>query len=251
MIIYAMSVCFFVLAIYKHNSDCYILGIFLLVIALFFTLKQDLASPFKYPYFEKTFDVSGKRKPDIENLIEQFICEGGFTEVQEHCKIIANWKSECEQQIQDAFLQKLRRKQFEKCLDDNSAFHFYLARNQTRYIQRNYVKTSYEVTQNIDRKFCSYEWFNEKYRKLETIGFETTLKNYHSKNQRKLMNKELRESIAERDNYTCQMCGKYMPDGVGLQIDHIIPIAKGGKSVPSNLQVLCSKCNGSKSDKIA
>ena len=54
----------------------------------------------------------------------------------------------------------------------------------------------------------------------------------------------------ERDNYTCQICGKYMPDGVGLQIDHIIPVAKGGKTVPSNLQVLCSKCNGAKKDKL-
>ena len=48
---------------------------------------------------------------------------------------------------------------------------------------------------------------------------------------------------------TCQNCGKYMPDGVGLQIDHIIPISKGGKTVASNLQVLCSKCNGRKGNR--
>ena len=36
-----------------------------------------------------------------------------------------------------------------------------------------------------------------------------------------------------RDNYTCQICGKYMPDEVGLQVDHIIPVAKGGKTVES------------------
>ena len=36
---------------------------------------------------------------------------------------------------------------------------------------------------------------------------------------------------------------------VGLHIDHIIPIAKGGKSVPNNLRVLCSKCNGAKGSK--
>ena len=45
------------------------------------------------------------------------------------------------------------------------------------------------------------------------------------------------------------LCGKYMPDEVGLHIDHIIPVAKGGKTVPSNLQVLCSKCNGNKGTK--
>ena len=48
---------------------------------------------------------------------------------------------------------------------------------------------------------------------------------------------------------TCQICGKYMPDEVGLEIDHIVSIKNGGKSVPSNLQVLCSKCNGHKSSK--
>lgn len=81
------------------------------------------------------------------------------------------------------------------------------------------------------------------------INYECTLKEYNSNNQRKLMTKELRKRIINRDNYTCQMCGKYMPDEVGLHVDHIIPISKGGKTVPSNLQVLCSKCNGNKSNK--
>ncbi len=44
------------------------------------------------------------------------------------------------------------------------------------------------------------------------------------------MTSALREEIAKRDNYTCQICGKYMPDGVGLHIDHIVPIKKGGKA---------------------
>lgn len=60
------------------------------------------------------------------------------------------------------------------------------------------------------------------------------------------MTKELRRQIMIRDDYTCQICGKYMPDEVGLQIDHIIPVSKGGKTIPSNLQTLCSKCNGKK-----
>lgn len=63
------------------------------------------------------------------------------------------------------------------------------------------------------------------------------------------MTKELRQQIMTRDRYTCQLCGKYMPDEIGLHIDHIVSISKGGKTVSSNLQVLCSKCNGSKSNK--
>lgn len=95
----------------------------------------------------------------------------------------------------------------------------------------------------------SWQWLTNRYNRLARIGFETTLKNYHSKSQRKLMTKELRRRIMERDHYTCQICGKHVLDEVGLQIDHIIPIAKGGKTVPSNLRVLCSKCNGRKGDR--
>ena len=84
---------------------------------------------------------------------------------------------------------------------------------------------------------------------LQKIDFQCTLNEYHCKNQRKPMTKALRKEIMLRDNYTCQICGKYMPDEVGLHIDHIIPVSKGGKTIVSNLQVLCSKCNGKKSNR--
>ena len=35
-----------------------------------------------------------------------------------------------------------------------------------------------------------------------------------------------------------------------LEIDHIIPVAKGGLTEESNLQTLCWKCNRAKSDKL-
>ena len=57
------------------------------------------------------------------------------------------------------------------------------------------------------------------------IGFECTVKEYYSKNQRKLMTKELCKEIMARDNCTCQICGKYMFNEVGLHVDHIVPVA--------------------------
>ena len=104
--------------------------------------------------------------------------------------------------------------------------------------------------QTIGEYHYSYEQIEERDKKLGEINYECTLNKYHSKNQRKLVTQNLRKEIMERDNYTCQKCGKYMPDEVGLHIDHIIPVSKGGKSIPSNLQVLCSKCNGKKSNKV-
>ncbi|TMR54623.1 HNH endonuclease [Streptococcus pseudopneumoniae] len=73
-----------------------------------------------------------------------------------------------------------------------------------------------------------------------------------AKAQRALMTKKLREYVKERDCYTCQYCGAStaQQDLLLLEVDHIIPVSKGGMSTESNLQTLCWKCNRTKSDKI-
>lgn len=70
--------------------------------------------------------------------------------------------------------------------------------------------------------------------------------------QRALMTSELREKIKKRDKYSCVCCGVSLRDEphLLLEIDHIIPVSKGGKSVPENLQTLCWKCNRSKGSKM-
>ena len=207
-------------------------------------------SPFSYPYFIYNFDVSGKRGPKIDDWLDMFLISGSFADVQNHQKKIAQWKQESCQRVEHSLMKKYRRQQYLRALDDNRAFVFHFVRSQTRYRQKNYVKSSYKVNVITDAFAYNYEYIQRRYNDLADIGFECTLRAYHSKNQRKLATRELRERIMLRDNYTCQLCGKSMPDEVGLQIDHIIPIAKGGKTIMSNLRVLCSKCNGSKSDKI-
>lgn len=220
-----------------------IISIIILVLYLIFK------SPFEYPYFEYSFDVSGKKKPDIENLIDNFLNQKKFLLIKTHKEKIERWKVECQQKIEKCILKKYRTKQYQKSLDDNEAYNFYLIREQTRYKQINYVRTPYKVSQIVDSFSCSYKFLFNRNEQLKSINYECTFKEYNSKNQRKLMTKELRQQIINRDKYTCQLCGKYMPDEVGLHVDHIVSISKGGKTVPSNLQVLCSKCNGSKSNK--
>lgn len=206
-----------------------------------------LKSPFKYPYCTTVFDVSGKRQPNIYNLIDEYLIQNSFSPFYTHYTNVLEWKKLCENYIENSKLKKLRLKQYKSVIDDENMFHFKLVRNQTRYRQVNYVKSSYTVKVNVATYYYTYEFLKSRFKALSNIGFECTLSDYNSKEQRKRMTKSLRDEIAQRDNYTCQICGKYMPDGVGLHIDHIIPITKGGKSIPSNLQVLCSKCNGRKS----
>ena len=73
-----------------------------------------------------------------------------------------------------------------------------------------------------------------------------------AKEQRILMTKKLRDLIKRRDNFTCCNCGNstYVEPNLLLEIDHIIPVAKGGRTVEENLQTLCWKCNRAKGAKI-
>ena len=60
--------------------------------------------------------------------------------------------------------------------------------------------------------------------------------------ERAKVSNKMRFSIYERDGHKCCNCGisgRYAT----LEIDHIIPISKGGKSTYDNLQTLCHKCN--------
>lgn len=70
--------------------------------------------------------------------------------------------------------------------------------------------------------------------------------------QRALMTSSLREIIKRRDNYACKMCGlsTLTEKNLLLEIDHVIPLARGGITSEDNLQTLCWKCNRSKGAKI-
>lgn len=212
-------------------------------------LVEYFRSPFRYPYFRHTFDVSGKRMPDIDDLLDEFLINGGFDVAKRHLVKIGHWKQDCKQAIAAGLFKNYRYEQYLAVLDDEHAFRFDLVRMRTKYRQQNYVKTSYKEPVVVESHAYSFKHMQDRYFRLRDIGFQCTLKNYEHKNQRKLMTRQFREQIMRRDNYTCRICGKYMPDEVGLQIDHVVPVSKGGKSVPSNLQVLCSKCNGRKSNK--
>lgn len=53
-----------------------------------------------------------------------------------------------------------------------------------------------------------------------------------------------REQIFLKDNHMCKECRS----NKNLEADHIIPWAKGGKTIVENGQTLCSTCNKAKSD---
>ena len=58
------------------------------------------------------------------------------------------------------------------------------------------------------------------------------------------------KSALKNGVYKCNRCGKISPYPNDFQVDHIIPMSKGGKTVIGNLQLLCKKCNGIKGDSV-
>lgn len=55
-----------------------------------------------------------------------------------------------------------------------------------------------------------------------------------------------RKNVLRRDGFRCQYCGRQRSD---LTIDHVIPIAVGGKHAWENVVACCQRCNNLKADR--
>lgn len=101
--------------------------------------------------------------------------------------------------------------------------------------------TEYDIVMDIDNLNRFVLFLSEK------IKFQKS-----AAGQRALMTSKLRQAIKERDHYTCRHCGASVAQEphLLLEIDHIIPVSKGGLTTEDNLQTLCWRCNRSKGIKM-
>lgn len=84
-----------------------------------------------------------------------------------------------------------------------------------------------------------------------------------SKNKRRAIERGCKEArsidpikVFDRDGWMCQICGVSTPrrlrgsiDKRAPELDHVVPISKGGLHTWINLQCACRDCNGTKSNK--
>jgi len=61
--------------------------------------------------------------------------------------------------------------------------------------------------------------------------------------------KEIYRQAKEDEGIVCYLCGKVIPIGK-RQVDHVIPITRGGKHSAENLRVVHSRCNLRKHTKL-
>jgi hypothetical protein len=102
---------------------------------------------------------------------------------------------------------------------------------------------SYPCSETYQQRFGS--WNNA----VSIAGLEQNLKVPSLiKEKCKIIRNKLRFEILKRDNFTCQYCGGTPRMGYILQIDHIIPLSKGGLTEKENLITSCWVCNSGKSN---
>jgi len=89
------------------------------------------------------------------------------------------------------------------------------------------------------------EWIfrSESFKKL---GIKFDVQDKNNSISRSRLPENVRREVWRRDDGKCVRCGSREK----LEYDHIIPIAKGGSNTARNIELLCEKCNRSKSDNI-
>lgn len=72
------------------------------------------------------------------------------------------------------------------------------------------------------------------------------LRGYNGRQTRGL--KLSRRNVLERDESTCQYCGRHAGHG-DLTLDHVLPKSRGGQTVWENVVAACTRCNDRKGDR--
>lgn len=198
-------------------------------------------SPLEYvvKYFYPNKDLYPEQIKKLQHLV------GELETLKEAKQIIDNYKSEYRQYLGDvpAFVME----------NDECGFYsrlgFANVDESTLTVEYKFVYTS---GGGMAQRSFTIPMTEETIVKLiEMLEGKLTVKAF-AKEQRAMMTKKLREHIKERDGFTCCSCGNSTKNepNLLLEIDHIIPVAKGGCTVEENLQTLCWKCNRAKSDKL-
>lgn len=176
----------------------------------------------------------------FENILNNFeAAEEGKKNLQvEKQEILNNIQTEIPFFVKKFSKKNLERKLgFEK-IDMSTA---YFPKYIFRYVSSGgNASTECDVVMDLDNlnKFVSF--LSEKIKFNKSVA-----------GQRALMTSKLRQHIKERDGYTCKECGVSMQDEphLLLEIDHIVPVSKGGLTTEDNLQTLCWRCNRKKGAK--
>lgn len=197
--------------------------------------------PFDYvcKYFGVKADEETLEK--FETALNNFEAaeEGKISLQTEREKILGSIQQDIPPLIKKFCQKKLERELGFEAVDFKTA---YFPKYEFRYVSAGgNTGDCYDVVMDVEQlnKFVVY--LSEK------IKFKKS-----AAGQRALMTSKLRQKIKERDGFACKKCNASIEQepNLLLEIDHIIPVSKGGLTTEDNLQTLCWRCNRSKGAKI-
>lgn len=189
-----------------------------------------------FEYICKYFGIKANEETlsEFENILNNFeAAEEGKKHLQdEKQKILDNIRNDIPFFIKNFSKNKLEKKLGFEQIDMSTA---YFPKYVFQYVSSGgNAATQCDIVMNIDNlnKFILY--LSEKIKFNKSVA-----------GQRALMTSKLRQKIKERDGFTCKKCGASVQKepNLLLEIDHIIPVSKGGLTVEENLQTLCWRCN--------
>lgn len=196
-----------------------------------------------FEYICKYFGIKADEDTlsDFENILNN------FEAAEEGKKHLQNEKREILESIQNEiplFIKTLSKKKLEKKLgfDQVDMSTAYFPKYIFKYVSSGgNASTECDVVMDVNNLNKFILFLSEK------IKFKKS-----AAGQRALMTSKLRQRIKERDGFTCKQCGASVEKepNLLLEIDHIIPVSKGGLTTEDNLQTLCWRCNRRKGAKI-
>ena len=99
-----------------------------------------------------------------------------------------------------------------------------------------------EPEQDLDNKIKLFKLFNE----IQDLKYKEWKGEIKKKKPRERpISPRLRFKVLQRDNFTCQYCGRKAPEVV-LEVDHIEPYSKTKNNDIDNLITSCKECNRGK-----
>ena len=116
-------------------------------------------------------------------------------------------------------------------------------------VRLRYISKGGNVDELKEEKF-DYEDYKELVARVSKERMDRQTYEKFVAAERGAITDSMRYDVLRRDGFKCVLCGASAKDGVRLQVDHIMPVSKGGRSVMSNLRTLCERCNTGKSNKI-
>ena len=99
------------------------------------------------------------------------------------------------------------------------------------------------ITMYLEHDSISNVFNNIKKTKTKKNNNKVNQNNF-SNNIKRNLNETTKKVVASNQKWTCNMCYKMLD--ASYEIDHTIPLYKGGTNNVENLQALCRNCHGLK-----